>query len=373
VKKILYIVDSLQIGGTEISILEICSRFREFTPVICFVYQNDTLRPSFERAGIKVIGLNTRGRYNFYRAGRAFSKVLKEESPDLVVASLVRSELISRVVCRFHKIPNIGTFVSNPYSREAWNSLSMSGRLKKSFFWFLDMLSARFAAAFISNSESVRRSNAKALMIPLSKIHVIYRGRSLDVFRYKKHELKPVKKILTVGRLVPNKGYEELFKAFSRFSRKHPDITLTIAGDGPMRGRLEKFIDQHRLSGLVSLIGSTSDVAALMNSHDVFVFPSHYEGFSGSVVEAMLAGIPIILSDISANHEAIQQNYTGRFFAVQDYESLEVELEWAVRNYAQMLSFTANARAVAEHKFNIFTVVNQYEEFFRQLIFLHQK
>jgi hypothetical protein len=79
---------------------------------------------------------------------------------------------------------NIGTFVNDTYSDYEWNNLTYSMKAKVGFFWVINMLTARLCKGFLSNAESIKKSNCRALFIPASKVEVIYRGRRTDVFKF---------------------------------------------------------------------------------------------------------------------------------------------------------------------------------------------
>jgi glycosyltransferase involved in cell wall biosynthesis len=367
-RKIFYILDSLQTGGAEKSTLDIASRLKEFEPVVCHIYENDFLKPQFEQRGIRVISLDIKGPYNFLRAYRTLKKILHEEKPDLVVVSLLRSELISRVACYSLGIPNVGTFVNDTYSKFEIEAISMTMKLKVGFFWIFNMLTAKLCAGFLSNSESVKASNCRALFIPEEKVKVIYRGRRTEQFSYAEKIPGVPKKFLAIGRLLYRKGFEELVVAFAAYHKQYPDATLTIAGDGPFRKRIETLIHSYSLQDDVTLAGTITDTHGAMASHDVFVFPSHYEGFSGTLVEAMLSGIPVIASSIAMNAEAIEHKRTGWLFAVKEPKAIEEALLWVTHHFPDAISFARQARIEAEQRFDIDIIARQHEQYYAGLI-----
>jgi glycosyltransferase involved in cell wall biosynthesis len=366
--KVFYILDTLQTGGAEKSTLDIASRIGKFEVVVCHIYKNDFLKKEFQKRGIRVISLDIEGPYDFVKAYRALKNVLKKERPSLVIATLLRTELISRIACRTLKIPNIGTFVNDTYSKYEWQALSLSMKLKVGFFWFFNMITARACAGFLSNSESIKTSNCKALFIPREKVHVIYRGRRTDVFSYTERTPSGPLKFLAVGRLLYRKGFEELLHAFQLYENKYPGATLTIAGEGPHRKTLEQLVALLSLQRAVKLPGNIKDIAAEMRGHDVFVFPSHYEGFSGTLVEAMLSGIPVLASDISMNKEAVTHGKTGRLFQVKDVQSMLESMVWITHHPETALEYARKAREVAAARFDIDLVAQQHEQYYQNML-----
>ncbi len=102
-------------------------------------------------------------------------------------------------------------------------------------------------------------------------------------------------KILTAGRLVPVKNQAMLIDMMADLvHKKKLNVHLNIAGDGALKDDLQKAIDAADLGAHVTLLGFRKDVQHLLNTHDLFVIPSHNEGCSIALIEAMATGIPVL-------------------------------------------------------------------------------
>ncbi|MEI6125797.1 MAG: glycosyltransferase family 4 protein, partial [Pseudomonadota bacterium] len=151
--------------------------------------------------------------------------------------------------------------------------------------------------------------------IPEEKIKVIYNAVQLpEADRSAPPEFfQPLdldqKKIVSVGRLVPWKGFEFIIKAVYRIPRTH----LFIIGEGPDRPKLESLIKQKKLDTRVHLLGSCSraEVFHALQHADLFVLNSSYEGLPHIVLEAMAAGAPVIATDTGGTAELIRHRYNG--------------------------------------------------------------
>ncbi len=368
--KVIFTLDSLQTGGAENSILEISSKFSPDTiPVIVFFYKNDFLRGEFEKRGLKVISVGLTGKYQFREGIRRFTEICQKEKPDVVVGTLFRAEIISRITCKKLGIPIVGTFVNDTYSKMETAGYSAGRKLKVGLFWLLNTWTARYCQAFLSNAESIRVSNARSMMIPLEKIKVIYRGRELSKYSYHiEGRLESQKlRFLNVGRLIERKGQLEMIKGFALFTKTYPEAELTIAGEGPFRPVLEQTIRELGLDGKVFLLGNVKNVPELLHTHDLFVFPSHSEGFSGALVEAMLTGIPILASDILMNKEAVTHLETGYLFPVTKEKEIASGMAWVNANRPEAIRMAKEARIRAEKEFDIYNIAAQHEQFYREL------
>ncbi len=370
-KRIFFVIDSLQVGGAEKSLFEIVSRLPpDVESTVVVIYSNLHLKHLFSDAGVHLEIFGLTGKYEWKRAKQLFRELCEREKPDLVVATLYRAEIISRTVCHQLGIRHIGTFVNDNYSSYARADWSWSLRLKKTYFWLLNRWTARYCYRFLANSESIKRNNAENLGINLDKIDVIYRGRNVNHFlfqvegRFKSKNFR----LLNVGRLLKRKGQLELVEAFARFSKNYPGATLTIAGEGELRPQLEALLKQHELEGKVFLPGNVSNVPELLEKCDLFVFPSWYEGFSGALVEAMLAGVPIVASDIDMNTEAVEQGKTARLFKVQKIDSLVNSLEFAAEHPEEMKNMARTARKEAEVKYDIENVAREHAHLYHRYL-----
>ncbi|HKT86252.1 MAG TPA: glycosyltransferase [Novosphingobium sp.] len=163
---------------------------------------------------------------------------------------------------------------------------------------------------------------------------------------------------LTAGRLVPQKNYAMLLRAFARAAR--PADTLTIAGEGPERAVLERLTGQLGISGQVAFAGHLASIDPLLRQADVFVLSSDYEGLPGVVVEALASGLPILATDCCVSMACLldhgrtgllvpvrcEQSFAGGLAAVRQFRTdarrareiaAGYELESAAARYLDMM------------------------------------
>lgn len=112
--------------------------------------------------------------------------------------------------------------------------------------------------------------------------------------------------LISVGRLIPEKGYADLIEAFALAYPNLPrPARLLIVGKGPWRTELQAHIDAKGLTDSILLTGERNDVPALLAAGDVYISSSHYEGQSLAVLEAMLSALPLIATDVGDNRQII--------------------------------------------------------------------
>jgi len=372
--KVLFVIDSLEIGGTEQSLLENAARFHQFVPVICHLYPGETLRPKFTEKGIRVIAAGVQKKYGFITAYKRLSSIIVKERPDLLVAYLTRSELVTRMVGRMKNIPVVGTLVSDLYSPEYNLALSRRAKAGVGLFRLLNRLTARCCSGFIANSSAVASQGIRHLHIAPEKVQVIHRGRDSNRFVYREHDEQANQTIrfLNIGRLVPLKGQKDLIMAFGVFLKHFPDAVLHIAGEGPFRQELVATINLLQLQNKVVLLGARADVPELVHQYDCCVFPSRSEGFSGSVVEAMFSGLPVLASDIPANAEIISHMHTGFLFKAGSLDDILQALLWFARNRQQAAIMAHKAYRHALQHFDLSATAAQMENYLQTIITRHR-
>ncbi len=130
---------------------------------------------------------------------------------------------------------------------------------------------------------------------------------------------------LSVGRLVANKGYPHLIRAFGQVARDRPDARLTIIGQGPQEGRLRTLIAQNGVADKVRLhteFVDNAELASVYPHFDAYVQPSVVEPFGIAVLEAMACGVPVIASRDGGMAFSVVDGETGRLVPTGDETAL---------------------------------------------------
>jgi glycosyltransferase involved in cell wall biosynthesis len=172
---------------------------------------------------------------------------------------------------------------------------------------------AQRADAVVAITDSVRRFAIDKLGLPAAKVETIHYGLDEppppwngDVV-----DAPSGRMLLGVGRLVEQKGYDTLVRALPAIRAAHPDAVLVIVGEGPLRRPLMRLAADLGVADALHLPGRSGDVAAWMRRAEVFVHPCRWEGFGLVVLEAMLLGLPIVATRVSALPELIEHPVSG--------------------------------------------------------------
>ncbi len=227
------------------------------------------------------------------------------------------------------------TIVSTPAARRwyAWP-----------YHCVLDTIVARSTSRIIVNAKSAKISMHGLRNIPLTHMKVIYNGLD-DNLGARAQRNDPTIVIGYVGRLDQMKGVKDLFDAFLHLYSKFPTLRLVLAGEGNLKEEILDTVKAAELGSVVSLPGHyTGDIHNLLSTFDVFVFPSYWEGFPYSILEAMRAALPIVATDVGGISEALTTNREALLVPARSTEALIAAIQTLIENPELRRSLAANAR-----------------------------
>lgn len=168
--------------------------------------------------------------------------------------------------------------------------------------------------------------------------------------------------ILAVGRLSPEKGFDNLLRAFGKVRPQFPDWTLTIIGEGPQRPVLEGLRKKLGLSECVSFPGLVQAPWKDSGSVAIFILSSRFEGFPNALCEAMAHGLPVIATDCpSGPREIIRQGENGVLIPPDDPQALADAMVSLMSDATRRARLGDNARKITE-RFGIERVMRMWED-----------
>ncbi len=172
-------------------------------------------------------------------------------------------------------------------------------------------------------SDSLKNFYAKELVHVESKCKVLYIPNVIDGIPEKRAPLKE-KRLVSVGRLSPEKGFMDLLKMFVLLHKEYPDWRLDIVGDGVEKEKLSNFIHDHELGDVVKLHGFQDKdyINDLLHKSSIYLLTSFTESFGIVLIEAMSHGVPCIAFDSAEGaRELIQSGKNGYLIKNRSYEA----------------------------------------------------
>lgn len=239
----------------------------------------------------------------FYLSVKLYSFFRKNNEFDVILTSGVVTNFIVTLSARLAGVKkNIFCTYHNPIKKGqgpvAWLSYKFKSILVKS--------AAKWSEKFGANSISLARELES--ITGLKSIKTIYNPViECEHITYKRavEDNGSQKKILAVGRLKKQKGFDILIQAIAEIES---DARLEIAGDGPLKDELIKLAERLNISERVKFIGFQKDIMSLMRSSDCFVLSSRWEGFGNVLVEALYSQVPIVSFDCDYGPREILEN-----------------------------------------------------------------
>ncbi len=293
--KILYVITSTDVGGAEKALLQLVQQMaKQHSVEVISLKPLGPIGKKLESAGAqKVFSLNMA--YGGVGIVSALSAEIAAFQPDIVHAMLFRAILFARCACAGKPCK----LVTTPHF-----DLSKKNFILRGLDRFLKVVDK------VSVTESKQTADYLISHQKYDKNKVIYIGNSPEEGKFfpsqdvrlamrAKYGYTPQQLVfLCVARLAPVKNHMGLLRAFSKVYSKNPHIRLVFVGEGILRSEIEKFIQQNGLEKAVLLAGEQDNINDWLNMADVFVLNSKEESLPLSLLEALQAGKPCLVSNV---------------------------------------------------------------------------
>ena len=333
---------------------------------ICVVCSNGKMIKEIEREGIKVKTIEiTRKLFSPISDIVAFIKLFfyfKKEKFDIIHTHAPKPALLGQLAAKMAGVPIIVNTIHGLYFTKD------SSFIKKSLFILTEKISAKYSDFIFSQNKEDIKTVLKEGIAKNKKLGYLGNGIDLQRFSFKKvsensilrkkKELglsENVKIIGIVGRLVEEKGYLDLFEAMKEIVKKHPEaLILSIGPEEPdKKDKLNKdTAKEYSIENNVKFLGQRLDIEELYPLMDVFVLPSHREGFPRSVIEAMAMQRPIVVTNIRGCKEEIDNGKNGIVVPVKNPKKLTEAILLLLDNEGKAKRLSENARIKAVEEFD---------------------
>ncbi len=350
--RVAIVINSLQTGGAQKLLTSFVAQAGSYGIEPAVINLREGAAPgiinAIKSAGVKVITVPSTSLFGLKRF-RWLLKYFKESKTDIVHTHLLYANILGSTAARFAKIPVVCTLHSTQFQL---------GRRPR---WVLPLLEDFCLRYFADRILAVGQKVADA-----HRKH--YPGRSVDVItngipkpRFPsaqererlRHEItgdgsNPV--VITVGRFIGAKGYEDMIEAFHLLRERAPDPKLMMVGSGPKVETIKNQIEDLNLKQSVILTGEREDVPQLLALSDVFASSSHREGLPLAVLEAMMAGLPVVATSVGDIPEVVTKE-TGVVVPPHHPELLADTLEDLLKNPQKRhaMGQAAYQRAMSEY------------------------
>ncbi|MEK7756021.1 MAG: glycosyltransferase, partial [Planctomycetota bacterium] len=297
--------------------------------------------------GVTVYSCEGRGGWDFRVIAR-LAKIIQATQPGLIHSLLFHANLAARWAA---------AKVGYPSSRVLCEIQTVE--VERRWHLWVDRVTYDGCRFTIGNSPSVIEHLAAHARIPRDQLRLVRGGIDPAPIQ----AAKPIERtslglpqdaemVLWVGRLDPVKGLSLLIESF-RLIHEETNAHLCLAGAGPIREQLERQVRGLQLAHCVHFLGPRADVAALLKTADVFVFPSRTEGLPNALLEAMAAACPIVTTDVPGCRDLIVNGQTGLVVPYGDTLALAAAMRRLLRDHALAAQLGAQASEVVGTEWNI--------------------
>lgn len=363
-KTILYLSTSSGPGGAErvISNLSASLDPARFRAVLC-LFRPGWIQVHTESRGVRTYVIPTHGMFD-WRWMLRFKRLLKDEHVDLIHAHEFDANVQGTFVATLSGIPLVATVHGKNYF---WEKL----RRRLAYRW----VSRR--ATMVTVSENLKHFVVEKVGIDPGQVKVVYNGVDVlpqidpfDIGKCKEDLGLPSGNQIVgvVGNLYPVKGHQYLIASIPAVLAKCPNTTFVFAGRGQLEAELKSQAFQLGVNEQIRFLGLRQDIPRILSMLDVFVLPSLSEGLSMAILEAMVAGKPVIATDVGGNPELVEDGETGYLVPSQNSQALADRLITMLTNSARALQFGETGQRRAQGRFSLQTMVREYQVLYDQCI-----
>jgi glycosyltransferase involved in cell wall biosynthesis len=360
---VLHVLTRLPVGGVENMLLKVVQGYdpERFRVSICCIKEGGEIADELKRLGYPVFVLGRmQGKGFDWLAMKDLYRLMKQEKIDILRTHQYHANFYGRIAGIFAGVPVIVPSFHNRYC---------SPEMPKAHRRFFNCLLGFFSSRIVAVSDAVAADVIRYDRVNLKKVRVIHNGVDRERFNIgvsqeearKRFGLTPACFLIgNAGRLSEQKGQRYLIEAAAGI-----DVSIAIAGDGPLRSELESLAAEHHVRCNFLGMLRPEDVPLFMKSLDLFCFPSLWEGLPSALAEAITAGLPVIASDIPSNREVLGD--AGVLVAAKDVVKLHGALQEAVKSRELLPVLREKARKQSA-QFSIEHTVTAYEELFIQAL-----
>ena len=373
--KITFVTATLTSGGSERVMSIVANKMQERGYEVEIICLNDQIVFYPINEGIKITHVEVEaGTKLLPKKLWWFRKYIQKTQPDVVIAFMVSVYTVTLLALMGVDIPVISSVRNDPAYSNLRKKITRKLLLPRS-------------AHVVVQTQQIKEFFNKNIQ---KKTTVIYNPVNERVFEAPltppsmgsydndnpglKIKDKRLNRIISVGRLYPQKDQKTMIEAFAKVSERHPDWKLVIFGEGPQRRALETMIQDPRfkIQDKVFLPGRSENIIDELKKSKIFCLSSVYEGMSNALVEAICVGLPIVTTKVSGTEELIKDGENGFIVNVGDKEAMAKALVKIIEDENLQNQFTEKNKAQAI-KFETNTIVDQWENLVNSVVRLKVK
>jgi len=216
-----------------------------------------------------------------------------------------------------------------------------------------------FAHRIVANSDAAA-TRLRHERVAHAAIDVIPNGIDVAAFAAPPRG-RPLRRVITVANLRPEKAHEILIDAAASLVATHPGLEFHVVGDGPRLAELTALAAARGMGDRVRFFGHRDDVPALLRESDIFVLPSRSEAFPNGLIEAMAAGLPVVATAVGGIVELVRHGENGLLVRPGDSRDLANAIQQLVDDPRRAAALASQARRTIEARYSFERMVTAFE------------
>jgi glycosyltransferase involved in cell wall biosynthesis len=352
--KIAHVVDSMEVGGAETLVSQICclQRAQGHEPS---VYAVGALGQIGERMQEEDFVVQANVALHLPDATWNFFRIFKKLRPDVVHLHNPTPTVYAALAARMAGVPSV---VSTRHSLVA-PPHKLVTELKYA-------VAATFCDWIVGICDATANNVRNLHSIPAQKIVRVYNG-AIPLARVAREQWPPKSgfTLVYVGRLVPVKNHPLLLHAFRLALSSMPGLRLWIVGDGSERKTLESLAEEMGIAPQVTFWGQQLDVAPFFSAADAFIMSSKSEGLPVSLLQAFSLGLPAIVTDVGGMAEVVRLAKAGFVVPAGDLAEMAAAILRLAASDVERAEFSANAEDSFHSHFTLHAMVDAYTDLYR--------
>ena len=331
--KILYVLSSLTLGGTETHLLRLSSGLKEkgYLVSICCLYNQLEIADRFKKQGIDVLCLDVKSIWDI-RGFLRLWRILKKGGYDIVHAYLFDSSIYSAIVA---KIAGVKAIITSRRNYDDWMRIPHI-ILQKIANCFTDkiLVNAKSLEDLVVKQEGFSRDDILPIYNSINKAQYDIKLTDQNITNMRKSiGVNPDEyMILCTAKFKISKGHAFLLQAAKTVIEKMPKAKFILMGKGPEETRVKSKARDLGIQEKVIFIGQRDDVAQILKIADLCILSSIREGFANTILEYMASGKAIVATDVGGNREIITSGENGILVSKGDVSRFSNEIMSLLKN-----------------------------------------
>ncbi len=365
--KILHIIDTTGPGGAETVFIELLSNLPadQYQPVVV-IRGKGWVYEELCRRGFSPRILDAKGSFN-WRYLKKLMRLIRDENIDLIQSHLLGSNVYSAIAGLLTHTPVVATFHGQV-------DIGLNERLKGLKFAALNL----GAKAIVAVSDNLRKDIISRTPLRVSKTTVVYNG--IDVHAFQRPRSDDLRRrfgwcdddiiIGSLGNVRTAKGYDILLRAAALLKARSERYRFVIAGQGKtgLYDDLMVLREELGVEDTVQFLGFNDDPAGFLSNLDLFLLSSTTEGFSIATIQAMVSGLPVIVTRSGGPQEIVTHGVDGWMVAPGDADAIAEAVDKLSQDEALRVKLSKQGKSRAMESFDMGAMLSAYDSIYRGLV-----